>query len=374
MMNQRTTDTRHLIDLGRGEPDFHTPAHVKQAAREAIEANYTKYTPQPGIPELRDAIARKFASGNGIHVSADEIVVSCGGKHSVELAIRALISPGDEVIIMTPHWFAYPKQVELAGGLPVLVPTREEDGFVPCVDRVKQSLTSRTRLIVLNTPGNPTGAVYPHDCLMSLADLALESDCHILSDEVYERFLFDGSKHVSIAGLDSEIARRVMTINSVSKTHAMTGWRIGYAALPGDLAERVIAIQEVSTSAPSAVSQRAALAALSGSQDHIGEMLQAYEARRAFVLDHLAGIPGISVFPPRGAFYCFVNISGLLQKDLHGRRAKDADSFVNLLCRGTGVQVSSGTPFGADKHIRISFARSMEDLQVGLDRVKQFLS
>lgn len=374
MMNKRTTNQKCEVDLGKGEPDFHTPAHVKQAAREAIKANFTKYTPQPGIPALRDAIALKFASENGIHVSADEIVVSCGGKHSVELAIRALISPGDEAIIMTPHWFAYPRQVELAGGRAVLVPTRKENGFVPCLDRVKQSMSPRTRLIVLNSPGNPTGAVYPRDCILSFADLALESGSHILSDEVYERFLFDGAEHISVAGLGAEIARRVITVNSVSKTHAMTGWRIGYAALPGDLARRVTAIQEISTSAPSAVSQRAALAALCGSQEHIGEMLLAYEARRTFLLDHLAGIPGISVFPPRGTFYCFVDISGLIGGNIHGQRIDHADAFVNLLRHETGVQVSSGTPFGSDKHIRISLARSMDDLRSGLGRIRQMLS
>ncbi len=363
-----------IVDIGKGEPDFHTPDHIKQAAHEAIETNFTKYTPQPGIEPLREAIAAKFERENGIRVSAGDVVVSCGGKHSVEQAIRATVGPGDEVIIFTPHWFAYPAQVRMAGATPVLVPLDKDNGYLPDVRDVQKALTPNTRLLIINSPANPTGSVFPEDLISGLAALALERDLLVLSDEVYECFVYDGAEHVSIASLGPDIARRTITVNSVSKTHAMTGWRIGYAALPLGFAERIVNIQKNSTSAPCAVSQRAALAALTGTQEHVDRMVAAYAARRRVLLDLLKDIPRLVWTVPAGAFYCFVSIEAWLGETRGGRQIDSADAFANALLETEGVRVVPATEFGSDRHIRLSFAVSEADLREGLSRLKTFLS
>ena len=365
---------RKLVDIGKGEPDFHTPEHVKEAAYAAIAENFTKYTPQPGIRELREAIAHKFASENGIRVAPEQIVVSCGGKHCVDNAIRCIVEPGDQVIVMTPHWFAYPQQVRWAGGTPVLVPAREAEGFLPEVEAIEAAITPATRAIVLNSPCNPTGAVYPRKLLERIARLAVEGDLTVIADEVYENIVFDGAEHISIASLDEAIAARTVTVNSVSKTHAMTGWRIGYAALPAALAERVIALQSVSTSAPSAVGQRAALVALTGDQAHVAAMTAAYAERRNLVLERIARIPQLSTTRPMGTFYCFVNIGALIGRIVYGETIRDADDFVKVVREGAGVSVVSGTTFGSDLHIRVSFAVHQEALEEGFNRIEELLA
>ena len=366
--------TASLVDIAKGEPDFHTPDFIKRAAWEAIEANFTKYTPQPGIPELREAAARKLRTENAIDAAPEDIVITCGGKHAVEMTIRCLIRPGDEAIVITPHWFAYPGQIKMAGGTPVLVAARETDGFVPDVEAVSNAITSRTRLIILNSPANPTGAVYPRRFLEAVAALAVENDLHVLSDEVYEKILFDGAQHVSIASLGGGIAERTVTVNSVSKTHAMTGWRIGYALLPGGLAKRVIGIQELSTSAPCAVSQRAALAALTGNQSHVAAMTASYAARRDFLCDRVASIPGLEAVPPKGTFYCLVSTRGLRGRVLGGCAVDNADDFVRAAQDTAGVRVLSGVPFGAPQHIRISFAVSLQAIEEGMVRLERLIA
>ena len=363
-----------LIDIARGEPDFHTPAYVKRAGCEAIEADFTKYTPQPGIPELREAIAAKFRTENGIEADAEDVVVSCGGKHSVEQAIRCLLRPGDEALIVAPHWFAYPEQVKLAGGTRVLVPARESDGFVPTLENIQAALTRHTRLLILNSPSNPTGAVYPRHLIEAIAALVLDNGLYVLSDEVYERILFDSAEHVSIASVDSDAARRCITVNSVSKTHAMTGWRIGYAHLPGGLAEKVTGIQQVSTSAPAAMCQRAALAALTGDQGHVKAMAAAYAERRAALLERVAAVPGLHAFAPKGTFYCLVNMNGLVGRRLRGHRILDADTFARVAEADAGVRVLSAAPFGAPEHLRLSFAVSLEAIHAGMDHLAQLIA
>jgi aspartate aminotransferase len=365
--------TTSLVDIAKGEPDFHTPDFIKRAAREAIEANFTKYTPQPGIPELREAAARKLRTENGIDAAPEDIVITCGGKHAVEMSIRCLIAPGDEAIMITPHWFAYPGQVRMAGGTAILVAARETDGFVPNVEAVSDAITSRTRLIILNSPANPTGAVYPRRFLEAVAALAVGNDLHVLSDEVYEKVLFNGAQHASIASLGGGIAERTVTVNSVSKTHAMTGWRIGYGLLPGGLAKRVIGIQELSTSAPCAVSQRAALAALTGGQSHVAAMTDAYAVRREFLCDRIAAIPGLDAVPPRGTFYCLVSIRGLKGHSFGGSTVNNADDFARVAEEVAGVRVLSGVPFGAPEHIRVSFAVSSHAIEEGMARLERLI-
>jgi aspartate aminotransferase len=363
-----------VVDIGKGEPDFHTPEHIKQAGHDAINENCTKYTPQPGIFELRAAIARKLKDENGIEASPRQIVVSCGGKHAVDHAVRCLVRPGDEAVIITPYWFAYPEQVRLCGGVPVFVPACPENGYAPDPTEVRAAITPRTRLLIINSPNNPTGAVYPGALLEELARIAVERDVIVLSDEVYEKIVFDGARHVSIASLNAGIAARTITVNSVSKTHAMTGWRIGYAVLPGDLAERVSAIQSVSTSAPSAISQRAALAAFTGDQAHVAQMTRAYAERRRFVLEQIGQMPGLSAVPPAGTFYCFVNVGSFVGQTVRGREIRDADAFTELLREEAGVSVVSGVGFGAPRHLRISFAVGFDALKEGFDRIRAFIS
>lgn len=361
-----------FIDIAKGEPDFDTPPHIKQAGCEAINTNFTKYTPQPGISELREAVADKFRRENKLDARPEEVVVSCGGKHSVEQTIRAILRPGDECIFFTPHWFAYPDQVKLAGATPVMVTVQESDGFSPRIENLAVAITPKTRLLIVNTPANPTGAVYSRELLERIAALAVEHDFYVLSDEVYERILFDGLEHVSIGSLNPEIARRTVTVNSVSKTHAMTGWRIGYAHLPGGLAERVTAIQQVSTSAPCAISQRAALAALTGDQRHVADMLRAYTARRAALIRWVEVIPGLSMRPPQGAFYAMINMSGVIGRDVGEHSITNADDLVRAAA-DAGLRVLSGAPFGVPNHLRVSFAVSVESINAGMERLAGLL-
>lgn len=364
--------TNEFIDIAKGEPDFDTPPHIKQAGCDAINTNFTKYTPQPGIPELREAAAVKFRSENGLDARAEDIVVSCGGKHSVEQSIRAILRPGDECVFFTPHWFAYPDQVKLAGATPVMVTVHEDDGFAPRIENIEAAITPQTRLLIVNTPANPTGAVYSRALLEDIAALAVQHDFYILADEVYEHIIFDGARHISIGSLNSEIARRTITVNSVSKTHAMTGWRIGYAHLPEGLAERVTAIQQVSTSAPCAISQRAALVALTGDQSHIGAMLRAYTERRAALLHWVYGIDGLSMFPPQGAFYAMINMSGIIGRSVGGHTIHNADGLVRAAA-DVNLRVLSGAPFGVPNHLRVSFAVSLDAINAGMGRLARLL-
>lgn len=362
-----------IVDIGKGEPDFPTPDHIKRAAFRAIEENFTKYTPQPGIPPLREACAAKFRNENGIDVDADHIVVSCGGKHSVANAIRATVHKDDEVVMCSPFWFAYPPLVELQAGTSKLVEVREENGLAPDPDDIRNAITGKTRLLILNSPNNPTTAVYSKELLLELGRIALERDCYILCDEVYEKLVFDDAHHVSLASLGTEIAQRTITVNSVSKTHAMTGWRIGYAALPRELVAKVTRIQEVTTSAPSAICQRAALEALSGDQSHIATMVASYRERRQLMLDRLARFPMLHAIPPQGTFYFMVSVANLIGRTIAGRVILDSADVATALRESAGVSVVPGVLFGAPLHLRLSFAVSRDAIDEAFDRLERLL-
>ncbi len=362
------------IDLGVGQPDFPTPQGLKEAGKRAIDQNYTRYTPQPGFQDLREAVARKFQTENGFSVSADQVVVSCGAKHCLYNVIQCAVGPGDEVIILSPHWSSYAAQVKYAGGTSVFVSTREEDRFQPEVTEVRKALTRRTRMIILNSPCNPTGAVYRRPVLQALADLAVERGLLVISDEVYEKVIFEGAEHISIASMGPEIASRTVTINSISKTHSMTGWRIGYAAMPRSLAEEVTALQSHSTSGPNAIAQRAALAALAGEAPHVAEMAAEYARRRRLLLDRLGDLKGMTCTPPEGTFYAFVNISPLLGTKVGGRTVASGADMASVLLDEAGVKVIAGTEFGSPRHIRLSFAASPEAIREALDRVEFLLA
>ena len=360
-----------LVNLSAGEPNFPTPDHIKEAGRQAITDDFTHYTPQPGFDDLREAVAEKFRSENRVAVDARQIVVSCGGKHSLYSILQCALEPGAEVIVFTPHWFAYPEQVRRAGGRPVRVETREDTGFFPSPDAIRCAITENTRALVLNSPCNPTGAVFPRGVLEEIACLANENDLLVIADEVYEKILFDGAEHVSIGSLGPEIAARTATVNSVSKTHAMTGWRIGYAAMPPPLVDKVTALQGVSTSGPCAIAQRAALAALTGDQSHVRRMVQAYAARRERLLERVGRIEGWRSTAPAGTFYLFVTVAGWLGRRVGGHTIKDADSLVAVAQREAGVLLVSGSGFGAPHHIRLSFAISDQTIEEGMDRIER---
>ena len=369
-----SADAGRIADLGVGQPDFPTPEHIKQAAYQAIAEDFTKYTPQPGFLDLREAVADTFRRENGFTVSAEQVVVSCGAKHSLYNIMQCALSAGDEVLIPTPCWFCYPHQVEMAGGVPVLLPTRQEDGFQPDVAQLRKAVTVKTRMLVLNSPTNPTGAVFTRETLAHVAELACELDLLVVADEVYEKILFGANTHVSLASLGPEVAARTITVNSVSKTHAMTGWRIGYAALPRQLAERVTLLQANSTSGPAAPSQRAALAALRGDQSHVATMVESYAQRREYLLKRLTELPELSCLSPQGTFYMFLDVSALLGRNVGSHVQTDVDKLSQLLLKEAGVRVTSGRSFGSERHVRMSFAAAQADLELGMDRLSAWLS
>ena len=371
-MSNPSSGTR-IIDLSIGQPDFPTPQHIKKAGRRAIDENFTRYTPQPGFQDLREAIAGKFESENGIRVSPDQVVVSCGGKHSLYNIIQCVVGSGDEVILLQPYWAVAPEQIRRAGGTPVVAATREDKGFQPDPQRIGDAVTGATKVIVVNSPCNPTGAVYSRELLAEIGDIAVQHDLLIISDEVYERIVFDDAEHVSVASFSAGVAARTVTVNSVSKTHSMTGWRIGYAAMPLKLARKVTDLQSISTSGPCAVSQRAALAALTEDQSHVSTMVGEYARRRHYLLDRLRIAEGVSCSPPQGTFYLFLNISELTERKIRGRAVTGSADLVEILLEEAGVKVVPGEYSGSDRHVRVSFAASMEALEEGLDRIEHVL-
>lgn len=359
----------NLVDFGAGEPDFDTPQHIRRAAIEAIEGGFTKYTPATGIIELKEAICEKFKRDNGLEYTPSDIVVSCGAKHAILNAILALVEEGDEVIIPAPYWVSYPQQVKLAGGEPVIVNTDVESGFKLTVDRLRSAITPRTKLLILNSPSNPTGAVYSPEELEGLAGAVLETGIYVISDEVYERMVYDGLSHRSIAFLSDELKQRTVVVNGVSKSYSMTGWRIGYAAGPPEVMAAVSKIQSHQTSNPTSMSQVASLEALSGPQDCVDEMVKEFDRRRRYVVERLNRIEGVVCLKPQGAFYIFPDLSAYYGS----KRVMGSISLSEYLLEEVEVAVVPGIAFGADAHIRISYATSMEEIEKGMDRIGEGL-
>ncbi len=352
-----------VCGFGAGEPDFDTPQYIKDAAAQALAAGFTKYTPSSGIPELRAAIAEKLKNENGLDYKASQIIVNCGAKHSCFNVILATCQAGDEVIIPAPYWLSYPEMVKLADASPVTVETREENGFKITPDQFREAMTPATRLIILNSPGNPTGSVYTREELQALAEVALEEDILMLSDEIYEKVVYDGTESVSLASLGSEIYDLTITVNGFSKAYAMTGWRLGYIAAPEHIAAAIDSIQSHSTSNPTSFAQKGALAALKGDQSFIGEMVKAFTERRAYMYDRLTKISGITCVKPLGAFYMLPNISAF---------GLGSTAFCSKLLDDQKVAAVPGIAFGSDAHLRLSYACSMENIQKGLDRIEAF--
>jgi aspartate aminotransferase len=352
-----------VCGFGAGEPDFDTPEHIKVAAIEALNAGFTKYTPSSGIPELRQAISEKLAADNQLSYRASQIVVSNGAKHACYNAILATCQPGDEVIIPSPYWVSYPDMVKLAGADPVIVPTMERNAWKMSADDFKNAMTPRTKMLIFNSPSNPTGSVYTREEMQAIVDVAAEEDIYILSDEIYEKLVYDDVKHVSIGSLSKEAYDLTITVNGFSKSYAMTGWRLGYLAAPEDVAKAVDSIQSHSTSHPASFVQRAGLAALKGDQQPLADMREEFDMRRNYMFDRITKIPNITAVKPQGAFYVLVNISQL---------GLTSQNFSDRLLSKANVAVIPGAAFGDDRTVRLSYATSIDIIKKGLDRFQDF--
>src|SRR5438477_7027365 len=352
-----------VCGFGAGEPDFDTPEHIKAAAIAALEAGFTKYTPSSGIPELRQAISEKLAADNQLNYRATQVVVSNGAKHACYNAVLATCQPGDEVVIPSPYWVSYPDMVRLAGAEPVIVPTMERNAWKMSAEDFENAMTPRTKMLILNSPGNPTGSVYTREEMQAIVDVAAEEDIYILSDEIYEKLVYDDTKHVSIASLSPEAYGLTITVNGFSKAYAMTGWRLGYMAAPEAVAKAVDNIQSHSTSHPCSFAQKGAVAALKGDQQPLADMRDEFNMRRNYMYDRLTKIPNITAVKPLGAFYVLVNISQL---------GLSSQNFADRLLSKANVAVVPGAAFGDDRTVRLSYATSIDIIKKGLDRFQDF--
>jgi len=362
---------RNIIDFGLGEPDFATPSNIIRAAEHAMAEGFTKYTPPAGLPALRQAIASKLKRENDLDYAPEEIIVSCGAKQALYNVAMVLLDAGDEVLIPGPYWVTYPTQVLLAGGTPVIIPTTVADDFKITGDLLRRYLTPKTKGIILNSPCNPTGAVYTPAELEDLARVLLDTDLFIITDEIYEHIIYDGLKQISIATLDPALKARSIVVNGFSKSYAMTGWRLGYCAGPREVIEMCDRLQSQSTSNATSFAQVAGIEALSGPQESVLAMAQAFEQRRNFVVQRLNAIPGITSNTPHGAFYIFPNIAALFGRRAQGKPLTTAAAVADYLLEAAGVAVVPGDAFGDDHYMRISYASSMAELEDGLGRIDQ---
>jgi aspartate aminotransferase len=352
-----------VVGFGTGQPDFDTPDFIKDAAKKALDEGFTKYTAAAGIPELRQAIADKFKRENGLDYKASQIVASCGGKHSIYNVMMVLCEEGDEVIVPAPYWLSYPEIVKLAGATPVILETGDETDFKITPDQLREAITSKTRLFILNSPSNPTGAVYTPDEIKTLGDICVEKEVLILSDEIYEHLLYDGAVHKSVASFSQAHQDQTIIVHGLAKAWSMTGWRLGFIAAPEAIAKKIAAIQSHSTSNPTSFAQKGGVAALVEPMTHLAGWLEAFTERRAYACDKLSSIPGMSCYRSLGAFYLFPNIS---------KFALSSSEFCSRLLEEESVAAVPGLAFGADEYIRISYATSMEQIVKGLDRIEQF--
>ncbi len=359
-----------LVNFTAGEPDFDTPERIKEAAVQALKKGMTKYTDVRGIEPLREAVTEKYLKEFGLRYTRDEVLVSCGGKHALYNIIQAVIDHGDEVIIPAPYWVSYSDMILLAGGTPKLIPTREEDGFRITPQQLKSALTSKSRAFVLNSPSNPTGAAYSRDHLEALCRVLEQHDCLIFSDDIYEKIVYDDFRFHSIINVSPKLRERTIIFNSVSKTYAMTGWRIGFAIGPAPAISAAAKIQSQSTSNPTSIAQAAALEALRGPQDEVKEMVREFQKRRDVIVKRLNSIPGLRCFNPQGAFYVFPNVRSLFREKAGGNKLTSASDFTEYLLDKARVLAIPGEDFGSSENIRISYATSLEEIERGCERIE----
>ncbi|MDD5014385.1 MAG: pyridoxal phosphate-dependent aminotransferase [Atribacterota bacterium] len=366
---------KKVISFAAGEPDFVTPENIREKAISAIEENFTHYTENSGIVELKEAILEKLKKDNKVEYKTTEIIVSTGAKQCLFNAILTICDPGDEVLLPTPCWVSYTEQIKFAGAVPIFINTYQEEGFKLSAVKVEEKITPRTKLLILNSPHNPTGAVYEQEELKKIAQLLLKYNIYCISDEIYEKLIYDNIKHLSMASLSEEIKEKIITINGLSKSYAMTGWRIGYAAGPEEIIKGMSKIQGHSTSNPNSIAQKAGVEALNGDQNTIEVMRKAFDMRRIYMVKRLNNMEGISCLMPAGAFYTFPNISKILERDIeyNGRKISNSFDISNFILKEAEVALIPGSAFEAEGYLRLSYATSMEDIKEGLDRMEDIL-
>ena len=361
---EMTASGREVWSFAAGEPDFDTPDHIKEAAMSALLRGETKYAPVRGLTELRSAIVSKLLAENGLSYTPDCVVVSNGGKHSLFNVIMAICNDGDEVIIPGPYWLSYPEMVRVAGGRSVIIPTDERGGFKMSPEQLTRAITDKTRAVIINSPSNPTGAVYSTDELSAIADIVVRKDLLVISDEIYEKIVYDGAEHTSIGSLSKDVFDRTITLNGLSKAYSMTGWRLGYCAGPKSIVDAVAALQSHSTSGVNTFAQHGGLAAMLGPSDAVDHMVAAFTERRELLFGRLTSISGVTCAKPMGAFYMFPNVSAC---------GLDSRTFAERLLNEHNVAVVPGAAFGADTHVRLSYACSTETIEKGMDGFEEFV-
>ena len=362
-----------VISFSAGEPDFNTPKNIINAAIKAMEDGNTKYTSVNGILQLREAICKKFKDDNGLEYNPSQIVVSTGAKQSLANTFLAILNPGDEVIVSTPYWVSYPELIKLADGKPVFVEGAEKSNYKFTKENLEKAVTAKTKAIVLNTPNNPTGTIYNKEELEVIADFAKKYNIIIISDEMYEKLIYDNENHISIASLSKDAYERTIVINGLSKSYAMTGWRIGYCAASEKIAKLMISIQSHVTSNVCSITQYAALEALNGPQDEITKMINEFEKRRNYMINRIESIDNLSIVKPKGAFYIMINIENCLGKEINGKILNDSMEFCASLLENEKLAVIPGKAFGLNNYIRVSYATSMEAIKEGLNRIESFI-
>ena len=361
-----------VVGFGAGEPDFNTPENICEAACKAIESGYTKYTPASGAADLKEAVCRKLKEVNGIDYKPSQIVISNGAKHSLTNAFQAILNPGDEVIIPAPYWLSYPEIIKLCDGVPVFVRCEKEQSYKVRREDLEKVYTSKTKAVVINSPCNPTGMIYTKEELEDIAAFAVEKDIYVIADEIYEYLIYGGQEHVSIASLNDEIYARTITINGLSKSYAMTGWRMGYTGSPEDIAKVMGSVQSHETSNPSSITQAASVEALNGPQDTVAMMNEAFNERRKFIYKRAIEIPHLSAVEPLGAFYLFVDCSEMIGMKYKDQVITSAADIAKYLLEDYHVAIVPCADFGFDDHFRLAYAISMEQINKGMDRIEAF--
>jgi len=362
-----------VVAFGVGEPDFDTPDPIKEAAIEAIKSGYTKYTPATGVLKLRQLICEKLQRDNHLDYSPDQIIANSGAKHSLSTAFQTILNPGEEVILAAPYWVSYPEIIKIAGGVPVIINTQEVNNFKITPEELEEKITDKTKAILLNTPSNPVGAVYSREDLEKLADIAVKNNIFVVSDEIYERLIYDDNKHVSIAEISPEMKNLTILINGMSKDYAMTGWRLGYTAANREVIKAMGVIQGHAVSHPSSITQYAGIGALQSDKAIFLDMLKEYDQRRKYMIERINNMKELSYIYPQGAFYVFINISKLFNKTYNGKQVNSSLEFADALLDIEKVALVPGIAFGVDSFVRISYATSMEEIKKGLDRIENFI-
>lgn len=362
-----------IIGFGAGEPDFNTPKHIIDAAIEAMNSGQTKYTASSGINQLKDAIIKKLKEDNSLEYNRENIIVCTGAKQCLADLFMAILNPGDEVLIPNPYWVSYPELIKLSDGIPVFVDCKKENNYKVTLEELNKSLTANTKAIVINSPNNPTGIIYSKEELSIIADFACKNDLIIISDEIYEKLMYDDNKHISIASLGEDVKSRTIVINGVSKSYSMTGWRIGYAAASKEIIKLMTNIQSHMTSNPNTIAQYAAIAAIEGPQDQIETMRAEFEKRRNYMFENLSSIRGVECIKPQGAFYVMMDISSFINKEINGYTIKGSLDFADCLLKEEKVALIPGVAFGLDNYVRLSYATSQENIAKGIERIRNFV-